>query len=222
MLSEAIVMRRSEPPVAEQAPVLRELQHRMANTLAILQANCRVEFASVSDPVLREGLRRHESRILRLAELHHFLSRGADRSEIKAADYFQSLCDVLRRSILGPLAIRCEFCAGEGVLDATTCEWLGLIVSELVMNAAKHAFPERTGGRIRVELYAPDGMAWCCTVSDNGCGMRKTTAAGAGSRIVDSLVRMLEGEMAIDSGAAGTAVTIRFPVPLPKSRATNF
>jgi two-component sensor histidine kinase len=200
----------------EEGLVMRELQHRMANTLAILQANCRLELGGVADPELRERLRRHELRILRLSELHQFLSRGAGRGEIEAADYFRSLCDVLTRSILAPLALHCETFVGEGVLDAATCEWLGLIVAELVMNAAKHAFPERSDGRIRVEIYAPDGMAWCCTVADNGCGMRNAAAGGAGSRIVDALVQMLEGQIAIDTGPAGTAVTIRFPAPLLK------
>lgn len=189
----------------------------MANTLAILQANCRQEFGRVADPVLKEGLRRHEIQILHLAELHHFLSRGAGRGEIEAADYFQPLCDVLSRSILAPLALRCEAFVGEGVLDASTCEWLGLIISELVMNAAKHAFPDRTEGRVRIEIYAPDGMAWCCTVADNGCGIGKTAAGGTGSRIVDTLVQMLDGQLAVDSGPSGTTIVLRFPAPLPKS-----
>lgn len=217
MLSEATVTKQDGPPMIEQTPVLRELQHRMANTLAILQANCRVEFADVADPVLQQGLRRHEIRILRLAELHHFLSRGAGGGEIEAGAYFQSLCDVLSRSILAPLGIHCEVYVGEGILDATTCEWLGLIVSELVMNAAKHAFSGRAGGYIRVEVYAPDGMAWNCTVSDNGCGMRQASG-GTGSRIVDSLVQMLEGRIAVDTGRGGTTTRICFPAPLPKAR----
>jgi two-component sensor histidine kinase len=91
-------------------------------------------------------------------------------------------------------------------------------VTELVMNAAKHAFPNRFRGRIHVEVYAPDGMAWCCTVRDNGCGIRNAAGGGAGSRIVDALVQMLDGQIAVDSGTEGTTVTVRFPAPLSKQR----
>lgn len=201
----------------EQGIALRELQHRLANTLAILQANCRLEFAGVDDPALRDALQRHEIRLFRLAELHGFLARGARCAKIEAAEYFQSLCDVLSRSILAPLSVHCEAIIGEGTLDGATCECLGLVVAELVMNAAKHAFTDQSYARIRIEAHAPDGLVWVCTVSDNGCGMRNTTAEGAGSRIVDALVQMLDGQLEIDSGPTGTAVTICFPAPLPKS-----
>lgn len=176
-----------------------------------------MEFSRVADPALKAGLRRHEIRILHLAELHHFLSRGAGRDEIEAADYFQPLCGVLSRSILEPLGLRCEAFVGEGVLDGSACEWLGLIISELVMNAAKHAFPGRTEGCVRIEISAPDGMAWCCTVADNGCGIGKTAAGGTGSQIVDTLVQMLDGQMAVDTGSSGTTIVLRFPATHPKS-----
>ena len=210
MLCEANAMKRTGRPMSEEGLVMHELQHRMANSLAILQANCRVEFARVVDPELLQSLRKHELCILRLAELHRFLSRGAGHGEIEAADYFQPLCAVLSRSLLVPISVHCETFVGDGVLDSGTCEWLGLIVAELVMNAAKHAFPGRTDGRVRVDMYAPDGMAWCCTVSDNGCGMRNA-CGGAGSRIVNALVQLLDGQMAVDTGLGGTTVTIQFP-----------
>jgi two-component sensor histidine kinase len=53
-------------------------------------------------------------------------------------------------------------------------------------------------------------MAWYCTVADNGCGMRNARE-GAGSRILDAMVHMLGSQMAIDTGPAGTTVTILFP-----------
>jgi two-component sensor histidine kinase len=207
---ESAVMNRPGHHMIKESLVIRELQHRMANSLAILQANCRLEFGSISDPRLREGMRRHELCIGRLAELHRFFSRGVGHGEVAAADYFQPLCSVLSRVVLVPISLHCETLVGEGILDADTCECLGLIIAELAMNAAKHAFAGRSDGHIRVELCAPDGIAWCCTVADNGCGMRNARL-GAGSRIVDALIQMLDGQMVIDTCPAGTTVTIQFP-----------
>src|SRR5205085_9651900 len=93
---------------SEQSVLLRELQHRMANTLAILQANCRLDFARIVGPELSESARRHERRILQLAEFHHFLSRGAGQGDVRALDYFEPLCAVLARSILAPKNLHCE------------------------------------------------------------------------------------------------------------------
>lgn len=218
MLSEATAMKRSKRSIDEQAPVMRELQHRMANTLTILQANCRLDFARVADPELQESVRRHERRILQLAELHHFLSRGAGDGEIAAATYFRPLCGVLSRSILAPRNLHCEAFIGDGVLDASSCEWLGLIVAELVMNAAKHGFPDRAHGCVRIDIHAPDGMVWCCTVRDNGCGI-KASRQGAGSRIVKDLVQLLRALMHVETGPTGTTVTIVLPIPVAEVQA---
>jgi len=219
LLCEVHEMKQATPPVAlfaqemrTESLLMRELQHRMANTLSVLQAHCRLEFADVADPELRAGMLRHERRIHGLAELHQFFSRGAGAGQIVAADYFQPLCAVLCRVILTPLEIHCEASIGEGTLDATRCEWLGLIIAELVTNAAKHGFRDGGTGCVRIELTARDEFAWCCTVTDNGCGMLNTKA-GAGSQILETLAQMLEGQMTIVTGSLGTSVTILFPAP---------
>jgi two-component sensor histidine kinase len=226
--SETSEIRRPGSPEQEAAENLRrdslvvhELEHRMANTLAILQANCRLEFANIVDPALLERMRRHERRIRDLAELHHFLSRGAGHGQIGAGDYFRPLCGVLSRSILAPLGLHCEAFVSEGVLAADTCEWLGLIVTELVTNAARHGFPDHRHGRVLVRMYAPDDTAWCCTVADNGSGMQNA-AGGTGSSIVDALVQKLGGRMMVDTGASGTTVTILFPAAVGSNSSVLF
>ena len=211
-LSAVAVERHTGP----QGLILRELHHRVANTLAILHANCRLDFAGVADSRLQERLRRHERHIKRLAEFHHFLSRGAGYGMIVAADYFRPLCAVLSRSVLEPAGIYCEAFVGEGTLDACSCETLGLIVSELAINAAKHGFQGRSDARVRIEILAPDGMAWCCSVADNGCGIQ-SDRRGGGSDILDALIQMLDGRIVIETGPNGTTVTILFSPSLPDS-----
>jgi two-component sensor histidine kinase len=189
--------------------ILREFQHRMANTLAILGASLRKELAPFKDPCLREALKRHEKRIVAAADLHRFFSRHSGDGTISAEGYFQSLCGVLSRSVLAPLGLQCEAFVDKADMPAAKCELLGLAITELVLNAAKHAFPDNSYGRVRTDVLKRDHH-WCCTVSDNGTGIRNEFN-GSGSDIIAGLVDALEGQMAIRTGPEGTAVSIIFP-----------
>jgi two-component sensor histidine kinase len=133
--------------------VMREFQHRVANTLAILSASLRTELATFNVPGLNDALRRHEAQIVAVADLHRFFSHCFENVEIPADHYFQPLCAVLSRSILAPLGLHCEVSVGKTPMCANECEFLGLAVSELVLNAAKYAFSERRSGCVRVEIF---------------------------------------------------------------------
>lgn len=190
------------------ALLLREFQHRIANTLTILNATLRLEFAGFADPNLKVALGRCEKQIIAAAELNRFFVGGGLTNEITTTGYFESLCAHLSRSVLAPLGLKCEVSVEEGVLPAKKCEFLGLTITELVMNAAKHAFPTDSRGCVRIHILFRDGY-WSCTVSDNGVGMWKDVR-GAGSRIVDGLVDALGARLAVRSGANGTAVSVAF------------
>jgi two-component sensor histidine kinase len=194
---------------AASSLVLRELQHRMANTLAILSANLRIELAPFKDPSLRAALKRHEKRIVAAADLHRFFSRHSGDGTIPAEGYFQSLCGVLSRSILAPLGLQCEAFIARADMPAAKCELLGLVITELVLNAAKHAFPGTSHGRVHTEILERNNR-WYCTVSDNGIGIRNEFN-GSGSHIIASLVDALEGQLAIRTGPEGTSVSVIFP-----------
>jgi two-component sensor histidine kinase len=86
---------------------------------------------------------------------------------------------------------------------------VGLIVNELVTNSFKHAFNERQKGTIGVSLRR--GQAYRLAVEDNGKGCSKAEAAGLGSRLVELLVRQLNGSMDRSDAAAGCRVQIQFP-----------
>jgi two-component sensor histidine kinase len=188
--------------------IFRELQHRMANILAVLSANLRLEFGSFKDPGLKEALKRHEKQIVAAADLHRFFARCPDDAEIPAENYFRPLCALLSRSVLAPLGLHCEAFVDKTPMLTEKCELLGLAITELVLNAAKHAFPGDICGRVRIEILEQNAH-WCCTVSDNGAGMQKGSH-GSGSQITNSLVEALDGQLNIRTGPEGTAVSIVF------------
>ena len=93
---------------------------------------------------------------------------------------------------------------------------MGLIVTELVINAIKHAFTEQTvGGKITVSFAADDG-AWLLSVSDNGAGMpvgEEEGKAGLGTGIVEALSKQLDATVTVIDAKPGTRVEVRRPKP---------
>ncbi|RVD64442.1 sensor histidine kinase, partial [Mesorhizobium sp. M7A.F.Ca.ET.027.03.2.1] len=97
-----------------------------------------------------------------------------------------------------------------GRIDSQRAVSLGLIVTELVLNAIKYAFPKkRTGARIQVS-YETAGSDWKLTVSDNGVGKiaNDVPATGLGTAIVEALVKQLEARVEIISDIDGTSVSV--------------
>jgi len=189
---------------------IREINHRMANTLCLLIAGLRRDFAQVASPEVKAALRRHERQIASIGELHRLLAPEARSEECAIASYFQPLCNALHCAVLAPLNVRCEAFLAEGMLRAELCEKLALIISELVMNAAKHAFPNNTAGNVRIDIFHEGGICRC-TVSDDGAGLG-SGLAGSGSWIVNRLVAELGGQIFAQSGSWGTAISVVFPV----------
>jgi two-component sensor histidine kinase len=179
----------------------------------LLTAWLRLDFASVALTCLPEAIDRFEGRILAFGELHRLLAIGRGRGEIPVREYFECLCRALTTSILAPRSLRCEVNIEEGFIEAKRCERLGLVVAELVTNAAKHAFPSQEigqkDGRVRVDAFYRNGC-WCCRVSDNGIGAADASR-GCGGMILEGLTRSMGANMIAESSCRGTMITIVLP-----------
>lgn len=191
----------------EGGVLLQETHHRVMNTLTILAGQLRRELRA---PVQKAecAISGWERLIKAHGALHGFLARGATGDPEPIGEYVIELCRRLSEAILEPLGLRCEAVTDAGLVPAKRCERLGLIICELVLNAAKHAFPHHQPGLVRVELMkTPAG--WLCTVSDNGRGCQAMPGStGLGGKIVEDLLQTVDGSMVIRSSAAGTSVTI--------------
>jgi two-component sensor histidine kinase len=131
--------------------------------------------------------------------------------QVELRPYFTQLCLSLAASMISDeKAIVLEVEADESAVSADASVSLGLIVTELVINALKHAFPHRRHGRIKV-VYRADGDGWRLSVTDDGVGMIAKTAAakiGLGTSIVQALANKLKARVEITDATPGTRVSI--------------
>ena len=189
--------------------VLRESHHRMKNTLTLLGASVRRDFTRAGTRDVSVAVDRFERRIVAFGRLYQLLSDDDDLTTVPVEAFFGSLCEAISEAVLEPAGIRCEAAIESGTLSASQCHRLALMLTELVTNAAKHAFPNKNGALIRVEMAHRDG-AWLCTVTDNGVGVTGPLQ-GAGSRILEGLARSIGARMHGEAGQGGTRVTIAMP-----------
>jgi len=181
----------------------------MKNTLTLLGASVRRDFARAGTRDMSGAVDRFERRIVAFGRLYQLLSDSDDMSSVPVEAFFENLCEAISDAVLAPAGIRCEAAIESGVLPAAQCHRLALMLTELVTNAAKHAFPNRSGALIRIEVARRDG-AWSCTVTDNGVGATGPLQ-GTGSRILEGLARSIHARMHGETGQGGTSVTIVMP-----------
>ena len=131
--------------------------------------------------------------------------------QVGLRSYFTDLCDSIGASMISDhdqLAL--EVAVDDSSVDANVSVSLGLIVTELVINALKHAFPHHRKGRILVS-YKADGPGWTLSVRDTGVGMpgeHATAKPGLGTGIVEALARQLDASFRHEPANPGTLVTI--------------
>lgn len=198
-------------PRFEEHLLLRELTHRINNELAST-----IGFVSVT--AMRSG--NHDVKVAlesvvqylhNYASIYRALQMPAADERIDAASYLRELCRLICRAKLQHKGIELAFIERPLQLNASRCWRLGMIVSELIGNASRHAFREGGGSRkIQVELVDHETEVEC-TVSDNGSGSEHIRP-GQGLKIIRSLVDDLGGTIDHHSGAMGTTATLCFPL----------
>ena len=165
-----------------------------------------------ASPQAREELTKAVVRVQSIAQVHSALYRGARREDVDLGAYLQDLCRGLATSLVSDDRIEIDVEAQSVVAQVDTAVALGMVVTELVTNAAKYAYPPPTSGRISVRLTRRDGRI-VLGVSDTGAGLEAKAGdgrEGLGLRLVSSLVEQVRGELAI-SGPPGAHFEVRLP-----------
>jgi two-component sensor histidine kinase len=199
-----------EELLREKDVLLQELHHRVANSLQIIASVLMQNARKVQSEESRIHLVDAHHRVMSVASLQKQLAVSR-LGDVELRPYFSALCESIGSSMI---------CDREKVsLDVTTDDsittsdksiCLGLIVTELVINALKHAFPDNRAGRILVD-YRRRGDNWTLTVDDDGVGFSENPAdakPGLGTGIVQALAAQLGGHVDVASNNAGTKVSV--------------
>ena len=194
----------------EKAILLQEVQHRVANSLQIIASVLLQSARKVQSEESRGHLNDAHHRVMSIATVQQQLA-ASRLGDVELRPYFTQLCDSLGASMIHDHDQQSIIVSGDrSNVAADVSVSLGLIVTELVINALKHAFPGGRGGKIKVD-YRSRGPNWTLSVADNGVGMPEDPAhakPGLGTSIVEALARQLHARVQVAEAKPGTAVSI--------------
>jgi two-component sensor histidine kinase len=191
--------------------LLREFSHRINNEFASAIGAISIAAARSADDEAKVALAAVQDRLQNYALVHHALQMPEDVSCIDAAAYLRHLCWAISRSKLERKGIELRYVERTFRMNSERCWRLGLIVSELITNAERHAF-RNGGGSIRVELL-PSLSFVECRVTDNGTA-EANARPGHGLKIVEALARSLGGTIDQRFGPHGATAVLIFPADM--------
>ncbi|NKE47770.1 response regulator [Roseomonas frigidaquae] len=200
---------RAEELAASRALLLQEVNHRVANSLQIIASLTRLQEGAVADPAARAALAAVRHRIAAVAQVHRRLYTSADVRSVALNDYLGGLLVEIGRSVE---TARIDFTGAPLEVPPDRAVSLGVILSELVTNALKYAYPDTPeGGPIRVTL-AMEGADGVLRVEDDGvggAGADLPAGTGLGGRIVQAMASTIGGLVEF-AGGPGSCITVRF------------
>ncbi len=194
----------------EKAILLQELQHRVANSLQIIASVLLQSAKRVQSEETRGHLYDAHNRVMSVASVQKQMAQTR-LGDVELRPYFTDLCRSIGASMIhDPKLLVLSVDVDASVTAADVSVSLGLIVTELVINALKHAFPGRRPGKIIV-AYRSSGAGWTLSVTDDGVGMPKDSASakpGLGTSIVEALSNQLDARVEVAGASPGTAVSV--------------
>jgi len=207
------VTRERDREIAERDLFLEEFEHRVKNNFTLVASLLDMQRRRAGQGETADALGAALARIESIARAHRHLYRGASApGTVDMAGYLQELCTALSEALFlrGAITLDCE--ADRAALPRDRAVSIGLIVNELVTNAAKHAFAGRDTGAIQVRFHGGD-TGWLLTVADNGSGLpakprARNGGGGLGQRLIDGFSRQAHGTVKTESGPGGTKVTV--------------
>jgi two-component sensor histidine kinase len=203
---------RFEALAAERAMLMREVNHRVGNSLQLIASLLTLQGNAAASADVKSALADATGRVHAVAQLHRRLYTSDDVQQVAVDQYLSALLEDLRRSADNDRA-------GQVTLEADPVDThtdgavaIGVIVNELVMNAIKYAYPEGAGPiRVTLKNAGPDSAI--VSVDDDGVGFNTTdnpTSTGLGQRIVKAMASKVNGQISLEQKKPGTRVSVAF------------
>jgi PAS domain S-box-containing protein len=201
----------------EKEIMLKEIHHRVKNNLQIISSLLDLQADTLSDTNVFQAFQDSKNRIRSMALVHENLYQSGDLARIDTEDYIKSVVDYFFSSY-GQLEDRIvPIIHVENIsLDMDTAVPIGLILTELLGNALKHAFLPGQKGRLTVRFRSQGKSSLILMVRDNGVGLPEKMDLKApkslGLQLVTLLTRQLGGAIEVER-RSGTAFKVTFPYP---------
>ena len=194
--------------------LLKEMNHRVKNSLAIVVSMLNLQARDVANAELTGHLNEAANRIAAIGKAHDQLSYGSDIERMDIGQYISAICKNLDESVA-----HCEVVidAVDGIVVPTNrAISIALIVNELITNAAKYAYKDETGGKIWIKVGRDDDDAFSIFVRDEGAGLPPDfdlhKAKGLGMRIVTAFAKQVNATIAIRSQNPGAEFVLSMPL----------
>jgi two-component sensor histidine kinase len=212
-MEKAELQTRTDDLLKQKEMLMQEMQHRIVNSLQIIASILMLKARAVTSEETRQHLQDAHRRVMSMAAVQEHLHSSGRADMIEIEPYLEKLCASLAESIIGegrPATIAVT--ADKGIMLSADAVSLGLIVTELVINALKYAFPDQSKIAAVTVRYEINGADWKLSVSDNGIGKAEKDGTpakgGLGTSLVRALAQQLEAKVATISSSAGMSVSI--------------
>jgi two-component sensor histidine kinase len=212
-ITERRMIERQLQNLSDQKDMLMaEMGHRVANSLQIVASILMIKARSVQSEETRGHLEDAHRRVMSVASLQQHLKASGIGENVEIGAYLQTLCYTLSESMIGEGSkVTLTVDSEAGTVPSEQAVSLGLIVTELVINALKYAFPDLSKvGHVKVS-YTTKAADWTLVVLDDGCGIKDDPSRkmiGLGTTLVKALAQQLGCKINTVSNSGGTTITI--------------
>lgn len=204
-----------ETLLAQKDLLMLEVNHRVQNSLQLVNAMLRLQAAYSGDAHVQELFSEASRRVMAISTLHGRLWKSDQIESVDLCTYFSELGEGLIETWDETWRRHLKVSGARVLAPTSTAVVLGLLISELLTNAVKYAYGGKAGPIEVLVKEAPGGRVRV-SVRDFGIGMKDAGKAGLGSRLVEALIEQLHGEVEVKSGADGTEVTLLAPLSSPE------
>ncbi len=200
----------AEAMVQEKETLMREGNHRLMNSLQLVQSMLALQSRSASSDEAKKQLDMAGNRVLAIATVHRQLHLSGSMEEVEIDDFLRRLCESLKHT--APAQITAIKLTADAVrLPSDMASGIGLLVAELVTNSFKYAYAAGENGNVAVD-FKPTSSGWRLQVSDEGRGLPEgfdvDQSKGFGMQVVKAFVRRLDATLTVSSHPGRTAFEI--------------
>ncbi|HEY6858674.1 MAG TPA: histidine kinase dimerization/phosphoacceptor domain -containing protein [Pseudolabrys sp.] len=209
--------------LAQKALLLRELQHRVMNSLNLLSSIFDIQARQqMTTATTREQLRRARNRVVAMGTVYRYLYNASAVDDIEISELLRAICKESENAYEGPVKLSIQVEAEPLVLSGTNAIGLAMLTHELITNAVKHAYSEGEPGPISVSLKRLDGGGFEYRLADRGRGLPSDfqieKSDSLGMIMILATTHQLGGKLTINQLNPGTEFVIELPPSIQQSK----